>query len=470
MQISTVLLIEENLQDGEKLVQQLVAKSYSIHWAVTQRDADILLKTYPMDSVIIGGLIDDDTALTLADEISSQYKHLNIVLAGHENSHLAAHQQDYLRLAKPYTAEGIRKLQASERFIAAEVLRDGVIAESTKTQELKKMAKRVAACDVSVMLMGPSGVGKEVFANYIHKQSKRCANAFIAINCAAIPENMLEAMLFGYEKGAYTGATNSHAGKFEQAQGGTLLLDEVTEMPLALQAKLLRVLQERELERLGGKKTIVLDVRVIATSNRDLQKEVNEGRFREDLFYRLNVFPLNIPSLSERQEDIVPLAEHFIQQHFNGLDAPSLSFDAKNALKAYRFPGNIRELDNLIQRALVLVIGDVITVDDLHMPVAATVTAVVTPLLSNVSNLVTLQEKRQQQDNSAHVLEDSLKEKEQQLIANALREGCGSKKRAAEYLGISPRTLRYKMARLREDGIDLNMLMRHSFSETRLES
>ena len=468
MQISTVLLIEENLENGEKLVKLLLEKSYSIHWAVSESEAQTLLTSYPMDSVIIGGIQDDRYAISLADDIAEEHDDLSIVLADNALYKTIHGEESYLRLEKPYNANNINKLLASQAFAREVKNNDGLIARAEKTLELKNMAKRVAACDVSVMLMGASGVGKEVFARYIHKQSKRADKAFIAINCAAIPENMLEAMLFGYEKGSFTGATANHTGKFEQAQGGTLLLDEISEMPLALQAKLLRVLQEREIERLGGKKIIALDVRVIATSNRDLQKEVAEGRFREDLFYRLNVFPLNIPSLAQRQEDIVPLAEHFIKQHYHGEESFSLSMEAKKALTTYHWPGNIRELDNLMQRALVLTSGDIINLDDLQIPSRESTAQT---KASNISNLVSLSDKRNAQHSlTDHVLETSLKEKEQQLIANALREGCGSKKRAAEYLGISPRTLRYKMARLREEGIDMNTLMRSAFAETRLES
>ena len=172
-----------------------------------------------------------------------------------------------------------------------------------------QIARRVAGTQVTVTINGPSGCGKEVFARYIHEQSPRSKQPFVAINCAAIPESMLEAVLFGYEKGAFTGAAGAHVGKFEQAEGGTLLLDEISEMDLGLQAKLLRVIQEKEVERIGGRKIIPLDVRILATTNRDLRQSVADGRFREDLYYRLNVFPLHIPALKDRRDDILPLAE-----------------------------------------------------------------------------------------------------------------------------------------------------------------
>ena len=212
---------------------------------------------------------------------------------------------------------------------------------------VKELATRVARTDATVLISGQSGAGKEVYARFIHSQSRRAEAPFVALNCAAIPENMLEAMLFGYEKGAFTGAINSHTGKFEQAQGGTLLLDEISEMDLGLQSKLLRVLQERELERLGSRKTLKLDVRVIATSNRDVRCAVREGEFREDLFYRLNVFPLLVPSLAERRRDILPLAHHFLSRDSSVRDpAAMLTDEAIQKLFAYAWPGNVRELDS----------------------------------------------------------------------------------------------------------------------------
>src|SRR6187549_3795567 len=238
--------------------------------------------------------------------------------------------------------------------------REPVVVDQS-SRALYALAARVAATDCTVLIVGESGTGKEVLARLIHRASPRAGRPFIAVNCAAIPENMLEAMLFGYERGSFTGATNSHAGKFEQAQGGTLLLDEITEMPLSLQAKLLRVLQEREVERIGGTDALALDVRVIATTNRNLRGEVAAGRFREDLYYRLNVFPLALAPLRERRDDILPLATHLLAQRARtGQRIPALSADVAHLLLTYNWPGNVRELDNLLQRATVLTEGTVI--------------------------------------------------------------------------------------------------------------
>jgi two-component system response regulator FlrC len=316
-----------------------------------------------------------------------------------------------------------------------------LVLEDARSRELLELAIRVAASDVTVMLNGESGVGKEVFARFLHARSSRGAKPFVAVNCAAIPENMLEAMLFGYERGAFTGAYESRAGKFELAQGGTLLLDEISEMNQLLQGKLLRVLQEREVERLGGKRTISLDVRVVATSNRDLRAEVRAGRFREDLYYRLSVFPLVIPPLRERPGDILPLARHFLARNGRGLGSPELEPCAADRLLNHPWPGNVRELDNVIQRALILRRDHNIDAASIHFEtVGAEEEGTPSP---DPEASVT----------RSGVLDESLRNREEQLILDALRAERGRRKEAAARLGISPRTLRYKLARLREAGM-----------------
>src|SRR6185295_7126494 len=243
-----------------------------------------------------------------------------------------------------------------------------LIATAEVSRRLADLARRVAASDCTVLIAGESGTGKEVLARFIHRNSPRADRPFVAVNCAAIPENMLEAILFGYERGAFTGAHAAHPGKFEQAQTGTLLLDEVTEMPLGLQAKLLRVLQEREVERLGGRTPVALDVRVLATTNRNLRAEVAAGRFREDLYYRLNVFPLTTAPLRERRDDVLPLAMHVLNARCRpGESIPALSAEAAHILLTHTWPGNVRELDNVMQRALILANGPVIQADSIQI-------------------------------------------------------------------------------------------------------
>ena len=314
-----------------------------------------------------------------------------------------------------------------------------LVACAPSSQRLADLARRVAASDCTVRIVGESGTGKEVLARYIHRHSDRARGTFVAVNCAAIPESMLEAMLFGYERGAFTGALNTHAGKFEQAQGGTLLLDEITEMPLSLQAKLLRVLQEKEVERLGGRTPVQLDVRVLATTNRRLREEVAAGRFREDLYYRLNVFPLAIAPLRARREDVLPLAMQLLGARCRTRKRiPALSAAAAHLLLTYQWPGNVRELDNLLQRALILVNGAVIEPEHIQFE------------LLNEGAAPEPAEK----DTSAS-LADSLDQLEKERILEALRDGHANRREAAEKLGISPRTLRHKLARLREAGVDV---------------
>ena len=317
--------------------------------------------------------------------------------------------------------------------------KDDIVARDPYSIELLQLARKVAVNHVSVLISGESGTGKEVLARYIHKHSTRSHEPFVAINCAAIPDNMLEAVLFGHEKGAFTGAIQSNPGKFELAQNGTLLLDEISEMPLGLQAKLLRVLQEREVERLGSGKTIDLDVRVIATTNRDIKEEVKSGRFREDLYYRLNVFPLQLAPLRNRIADIIPLAQQLAKRHVVlGQSVPQIGEDAMQSLEAYSWPGNVRELANVIQRALVLYDGREIRATDLHF---------------EEEHNLRLQSTQPETDSGA--LNNDLKSREYELILKALRKDHGSRKKAAEQLGISPRTLRYKLAKMREYGMEI---------------
>ncbi len=306
---------------------------------------------------------------------------------------------------------------------------DNYISVDKKSIDTKKIARRVATTSVSVFIRGESGTGKEVLARFVHENSPRSGQPFVAINCAAIPENMLEAVLFGYEKGAYTGAHQAKAGKFEEAQQGTLLLDEISEMDLALQAKLLRVLQEKQVERLGGKKLIDLDVRIIATSNRNLKDEVKKGTFREDLFYRLNVFPITLHPLRDRIGDILPLAYMLLHKHSPN-KALELSEGARESLMKNNWAGNVRELENVIQRSIVLCSGTVIEEDLLELDELESANE------ETVTNLTT-----------------DLKSHEQDLILQALVSEHGNRKLVAERLGISPRTLRYKIAKMKDQGV-----------------
>ena len=333
---------------------------------------------------------------------------------------------DYL--TKPVEAEQL--LTIARRLLSSSAISapTGFVAEDPVSKELLRLAARVARSSATVLLTGESGSGKEMIARYVHSNSARAEAAFVAINCAAIPENLLEATLFGYERGAYTGAQQSQAGKFEQADGGTLLLDEISEMPLGLQVKLLRVLQEREVERVGGRKPIALDLRVLATTNRDLDEMVRDGRFREDLYYRLNVFPLRVPPLRERPRDIVPLARHFVARNADGRRL-RFSAEAEALLRSHLWPGNVRELENAIQRATILATGEVIGATDIVLPTAGARVGTTTDILAT-----------------------DIKTLERDHILATLKEVGGSRKLAVQRLGISERTLRYKLQQYRIDG------------------
>ena len=260
-------------------------------------------------------------------------------------------------MAENYGLQLIATLLSDERTVAC--------GDQT-SRDLLALARRVAKTDVTVFVNGPTGTGKEVLAKFIHNHSERADAPFVAVNCAAIPDNMLEAILFGHEKGAFTGASTANKGIFRAAEGGTLLLDEISEMPMALQAKLLRALQEKAVTPIGSQTDIPVDVRVVATTNRNMAEEIRAGNFREDLYYRLNVFPLNTVALADRIDDIVPVATFLLQRHVKGnTDMPWLDSGAIDALRGYDWPGNVRELENVLQRALVLAEDGVITAGDI---------------------------------------------------------------------------------------------------------
>ncbi len=447
-----ILVVEDDPRLREAIVDTLMLKKYDVTEAKNGKEAVVLLQEIQPDLILTDINMPEMTGLELLTYVKQEHPWLPVLLMtayGDVSQAVQAMQQgadDYLmkpfelreldELLKPYTQNGEDAGGDDEP-----------VCEAAVSQQLFQLAKRVAQTDSTVLISGESGTGKEVLARYIHQNSQRKKAPFIAINCAAIPENMLEAMLFGYEKGAFTGAYQTMPGKFEQADGGTLLLDEITEMDPALQAKLLRVLQERQVERLGGKKTIDLNVRIIATTNRELADYVAEGNFREDLYYRLTVFPLKWLPLRERRDDILPLARRLLTHHAGKMKrpAPRMSNDAEQKLLAHSWPGNVRELDNTIQRSLILQTGNLISAHDFTL----------TPVPKNRQILSTEPvHVMQEQKDPEGVLGNDLKHREAELIAKALREE-PSRKEAAERLGISPRTLRYKVAKLREEGVDV---------------
>jgi two-component system response regulator FlrC len=321
------------------------------------------------------------------------------------------------------------------------------IAADTESLSVLALADRLAASDIPVLINGPTGTGKEVLSRFIHNRSPRADKPFVAVNCAAMPEAMLEALLFGHQKGAFTGATSSSEGFFRAADGGTLLLDEIAEMPLALQAKLLRALQESEVVPIGSTLPIKIDVRVIACANRDLPTEVAEGRFRADLFYRLNVFPLSLKPLRERADDIAPLAFAMALRHTApGKPMPWISEAALALLKVHGWPGNVRELENVVRRALLLAEGKA-QVGPEHIVFDGTARLVPAEMTPSVSTLTA------SEPATGKRLSNIVQLSEARAIMATLEACGGSRVAAARQLGISERTLRYRLASFREAGL-----------------
>lgn len=314
------------------------------------------------------------------------------------------------------------------------------IYKDERMGETIKLADQVAASEASIMITGASGTGKELMARYLHLKSKRKTGSFIAVNCAAIPENLLESELFGHEKGAFTGAVARRIGKFEEAEGGTLLLDEISEMDPRLQAKLLRAVQEREIDRVGGKKPVKINVRILATSNRNMEDEVANGNFREDLYFRLNVVNLTMPLLRERPDDIIALARHFATKfaEANGVADRSISKEAQQALLAHAWPGNVRELENALHRAVLLATGDEIGES---------------AILLGGSPLAPGSSAEQSETGTAGLVGRSVADVERDLIINTLNHCLGNRTHAATILGISIRTLRNKLKLYSQDGV-----------------
>ena len=325
-----------------------------------------------------------------------------------------------------------------------------LIFQDPKMGDVVRLADQVAASEASILITGESGTGKEVMAHYVHGRSLRRDKPFISVNCAAIPENLLESELFGHEKGAFTGAIARRIVKFEEADGGTLLLDEISEMDIRLQAKLLRAIQERVIDRVGGKSPVRVNIRIIATSNRDLQSEARAGRFREDLFYRLNVVNLQLPPLRDRPADIIALSEHFATRYArsNGLPARPLSLEARRFLAHHRWTGNVRELENTMHRAVLLTTGDEIGIEAIRLPDGTRL---------DDMNLDGIAHKAAAAADSVSraFVGKTVSEVEQDLILQTLDHCLGNRTHAANILGISIRTLRNKLKEYGEQGVSI---------------
>ncbi|WP_203300329.1 sigma-54-dependent transcriptional regulator [Marinobacter sediminum] len=477
-----ILIVEDDHDLREALVTTLELSKFRVREAANAQEALARLAEAPVDMVVSDVNMPGLSGHELLAEVQRLYPGLPMMLItaygqiSHAVSAMQAGAIDYL--VKPFEPQVL--VQAVSKIVGGvrQKSSDAPVAEDPISKRMFQLATKVAGSDSTVMISGESGTGKEVLARFIHQQSPRAEQPFVAINCAAIPENMLEAILFGHEKGAFTGAVAASPGKFEQANGGTILLDEISEMDLGLQSKLLRVLQEREVERVGGRKTIALDVRVVATTNRDLGDYVREGKFREDLYYRLTVFPMHWQPLRERPLDIMPLATSLLKKHCSKMKLTGITFaaDAKNALMSHPWPGNVRELDNAIQRALVLQQGNVIHTGDLCLELGITGRPVSpAPVAARPAPEGDVEQpgapegylRRQPADDeppafgadepsAASSLGSDLRQQEFRIIIQTLKQERGRRNRAAEQLGISPRTLRYKLAQMRDAGIDLD--------------
>jgi DNA-binding NtrC family response regulator len=339
-----------------------------------------------------------------------------------------------------------------------------LIYNAPQMQQVVNMAEKIAPSDASVLITGESGTGKEVMARHIHRKSKRSGGNFISVNCAAIPENLLESELFGHEKGAFTGAVTRRIGKFEEANNGTLLLDEISEMDARLQAKLLRAIQEKEIDRVGGNKPVVVNIRILATSNRDLQKEVAKGTFREDLYFRLNVINLMLPPLRERLDEIKPLAEMFVQKYSkaNGMPPRPLSEGALDKLRAHSWPGNVRELENICHRAVLMASGNKIDAEAIILP-SVTGAAMPRPVPQTLPEPAPAHEPVTEEQTASspssipqkNLIGRTVASVERELILETLDHCLGNRTHAANILGISIRTLRNKIKQYSDEGVEV---------------
>ena len=457
-QPAKLLVVEDDLELREAVVDTLELAKFSVVAAHSAERAIEICDTQHFDMVISDVNMGEIDGHQLLATLQEKFPMMPVVLMtayGSIERSVSAMQigaKDYL--VKPFEPQTL--IDCVKRHVSNGTGREsttGPIIVHAESQRLYNLARRVAKADSTVLICGESGTGKEVLARYIHDQSPKNSGPFVAINCAAIPENMLEATLFGHEKGSFTGAHQSAPGKFEQADNGTLLLDEISEMELGLQAKILRVLQEHEVERIGGRKTIKLNLRVIATTNRDMKKEVAEGRFREDLYYRIGVFPLTCLPLRNRPADILPLANKFLHNFCEKMRRGHCEFDASATdwLVSYAWPGNVRELDNIVQRALILQEGSQISAADLFIEGGD----LPTQIYANTD----AQETSAAQEQPVEHLSGRVQNREFEVILQMLKTEGGNRKGTAERLGISSRTLRYKLAKMRDQGIDVEAMV-----------
>ena len=447
MASNPILIVDDERQTAEALRKNLSVEGYEADVANSPPEALRLLAKAPYSVVISDMRMDEMTGAELCDEVRRTYPDTDVVILTAygtiQNAVEAVKRGAYDYLEKPVAID--RLLSTLQRIFELHRLRDEnrelreeiaaerkdmrLIGSSRAIGAVLDTVRTVAPTDATVLIRGESGTGKELVASAIHQLSRRAANPFIRVNCAAIPETLLESELFGHERGSFTGAVAQRKGRFETAHRGTIFLDEISEMSPALQAKLLRVLQEREFQRVGGTETLTVDVRVLASTNRNLEKAVRDGDFREDLYYRINVVPIILPPLRERSEDIPLLASHFLERFSarNHKVFKGFTPAAQQKLLGYHWPGNVRELENAVERAVVMAQGDAIGAEDIAL----------NPDISREGH----------DDIAAKLVAPgfSIEDFERKLLEASLRKTGGNQSRAAELLGLTRRTLQYRM-------------------------
>ena len=449
MNNGTILVIEDDSPQLQTLTGFLEKQGFSVTGSPSGVEGIRIVIEQPIDLVLTDYKMPDKNGMDVLREIKGINPEIAVILMtafGNVEMAVEAMKEgafDYL--TKPIDLDEleiiIKKSLEKKRLVSENMeLRrqladryrfDEIISGSSEMEEIINMAGRSARSKATVLIRGESGTGKELIAKAIHYTSPRKDGHFVPVNCAALSENLLESELFGHEKGAFTGADKQRKGRFEQADGGTIFIDEVGEISVSAQVKLLRVLQEREFERVGGNETVLVDVRVITATNQDLEKMVERGNFREDLFYRLNVISLRIPPLRDRKNDIPPLVSHFIAKYAseNDKEIEDISKEAMDILMKYDYPGNVRELENAIERAVVMTRGTIITTEDLpiHIRIAQSESGSIYSEMKGKS------------------LPEIVEHLERHLVADALAKTDGNQSKAAEILGISERNLRYKL-------------------------
>jgi len=476
MSFEKVLIIEDEPVVRNLLMEIFTRRKFAASVAETLAQAETLLNRESFDLVMLDLRLPDGDGQHFLERLAIlPSKPLVVMVTGYGSVESAvgcmrAGAFDYV--LKPFSpsqidiiikkAQSYRQLLQVNRLLSDQAADDeGAIIGHSPVMLLRQMIERVAPTDATVLITGENGTGKEVVARELYRRSSRRQYPFIKVNCAAVSENLIESEFFGHERGAFTGATERREGRFELANQGTLLLDEVSEIPANLQAKLLRVLQEREFERVGGNRTIKVNVRIIATSNRDLLGYIEKGAFRQDLYYRLNVFPVHVPALRDRVEEIMPLAEHFLARYTRklGVKVAGFSESARSAMLQYRWPGNVRELQNTIERAIILTEpGRMLSAAAMGLPLASGVQlSDALPVIAASESLNELPDKdplgsvgemiEVHNPQSASIL--NIAELEKQAIKSALEKTGGNRTKAAELLGISIRTLRNKLQEYR---------------------